>query len=368
MDERLRLAGPHVEAHYCHVRILPPWRVEHRRHRPLDAVVLDVGDDADDLDVQRVAPDGHELAHRALAQVELLHESLIHHGDPGRAPMVRRGELAAGARPDAQGCKVAGANLVAPRVSIHVGAGREALHVNVRAPVGPGQEGDHRAGHTVHAGDRAHLVLHAAVEQQGAGAVVAAPFRREAERDHTVDLHPEIHAGHVDQALHEQPRGDEQRGGQGDLDGDQRRAEPGGAPCPRDLAGVGANCRDQLRAGAVPGREHAEHDPRGEREHGREDQHHGPETEPERAHDFGRSEGGDAGQSPVGHEQTGQRAQAGEEHRLGEQLGDQLAAVGPQGQTDAHVHGAAGASRQQQIRDVGARDEQHDRGDAEQHE
>ncbi len=47
VDERLRLAGPHVEAHYRHVRILPPWRVEHRRHRPLDAVVLDVGDDAE---------------------------------------------------------------------------------------------------------------------------------------------------------------------------------------------------------------------------------------------------------------------------------------------------------------------------------
>src|SRR5439155_1563604 len=45
-----------------------------------------------------------------------------------------------------------------------------------------------------------------------------------------------------------------------------------------------------------------------------------------------------------------------------------LAAARAEGQTDAHLHSAAGAARQQEIRDIGARDEEHDPGDAEQHE
>ncbi len=273
-----------------------------------------------------------------------------------------------GAQRDAKGGEVAGADLVVPRVDVHVGPGRKPLYVDVRPPFASRQERNHRTGRAAHTGDRAHLVLHPTIEQQGAGAVVSAPIRRDAERDHVVDVHTKIHPRHVDQALQEEACGDEQRGGQGDLDRHEGRPEPGGASCPRDLAGVGANRRDQLRARAVPSREHAERDPRGEPQRAGEDQHHGLETEPDRAHDFGRSEGGDPSQSPVGHEQTGERAQAGEEHGFGEQLGDELPAAGAQGQTDAHLHATARATHEQEIRDVGARDEQHDRGDAEQHE
>ena len=281
-QERCGLGGPHVEAHLSHVCLLPPRRVKHRLHSLLDIVVLDVGNDADDLDIQRVGPArGYELAHSALAQVELLREGLVHDGNPGRPPTVRRGELAAGPRVHAQGGEVARADLVDPRVPVHVGPGWEPLHVDVRAPGVPGQDGDGRAADGLDAGDRAHRVFHAVIEQKRASAIVAAPFRRDPERDHVVNPHPQVHPCHVDQALHEQPCGDEQRGGQGDLDGDQRRSEPSGAPCPRDLAGVGADGRDQLGAGAVPSREHAEADPRGERDRGGEEQHYGRETEPD---------------------------------------------------------------------------------------
>ena len=117
--------------------------------------------------------------------------------------MIRRGEFAARAQRDAQGGEVARADLVVPRVPVHAGPGRKPLHVDAETPVGPGQERDHRAGNACDAGERPYLVFHAVVEQERASAVVAAPFGREAERDHAVDPHPQIHPSHVDQALHE---------------------------------------------------------------------------------------------------------------------------------------------------------------------
>ena len=192
------MGGSHVVVHPVDVRLPSPRRVEQRRHRPLDVAVLDVGNDADDLDIERVAPEAHELPHGALTQVELLHEGLVHHGDLGRPPSVRRGELPAGPQLDTQRREVAGAHLVPPRVPVHIKPGWEPLHVDVGAPGGPGQKGDPRAGDARDAGDRSYLVLHAVVQQQGASAVVAAPFGCEAERDHVVYPDPQIDSRHID--------------------------------------------------------------------------------------------------------------------------------------------------------------------------
>ena len=69
---------------------------------------------------------------------------------------------------------------------------------------------------------------------------------------------------------------------------------------------------------------------------------------------------------PLRDEQAGDRAERGEHDRLGEQLRDQLAAVRADRQPHRHFRGAAGAAHEQQVGNVGARDQQHRAGDDEQ--
>ena len=199
-------------------------------------------------------------------------------------------------------------------------------------------------------------------------AVVTAPLGRDAERDDVVHVYPQLHAGDVHEALHEQPSRDEEGGRQGDLRRDQRGPEPGRGARARDLSRVGADGRHQLGARTVPGREHAKENPGRDGERGREQQHRRLERELQSALRVGREQSGDSVEGPLGDDQAGQPAQRGEENRLREQLRRQLKAAGAQGQAHAHLHGAPRSPREEEIRDVGARDEEHDARHAEQHE
>ncbi len=76
----------------------------------------------------------------------------------------------------------------------------------------------------------------------------------------------------------------------------------------------------------------------------------------------------DTHQRPASHEKAGEAARDRKQTRFKQQLPDQLPPVRANRQADGHLLGARGSLREQQVRDVGARDEQHDARQAEEHQ
>jgi len=74
----------------------------------------------------------------------------------------------------------------------------------------------------------------------------------------------------------------------------------------------------------------------------------------------------DHGQRPPCDEETHRAAEHRKQHRFGEQLCEELTPRGAEGEAHRHLQGAVGAAREQQIRDVGAGDEENDPGDRKQ--
>ena len=76
---------------------------------------------------------------------------------------------------------------------------------------------------------------------------------------------------------------------------------------------------------------------------------------------------GDQVEHPLRDQQPDQPADRRQDQRLGQQLPDQLRAVGADRQAHGHFTAAPSGAGQQQVGDVGARDQQHQAGHAEQH-
>ena len=74
----------------------------------------------------------------------------------------------------------------------------------------------------------------------------------------------------------------------------------------------------------------------------------------------------DEARASSGDEHAGRAAEHREQTRLGEELPDELQPARADREPDGHLVGARGGAREQQVGDVGAGDEQHERGDAEQ--
>src|SRR5690606_40749363 len=77
-------------------------------------------------------------------------------------------------------------------------------------------------------------------------------------------------------------------------------------------------------------------------------------------HRLVRYEGGEAGQRKPSDQQTGGAAQHGRDQWLGEQLSYDAAPHRPEREPHGHLHAAPRPAREQQVRDVRARDQQHD--------
>ncbi len=93
--------------------------------------------------------------------------------------------------------------------------------------------------------------------------------------------------------------------------------------------------------------------------------HGGLQREVQAGRGVGRQQRRDSVERPLGDQQAGDAPHAGEQDRLGEQLREELAASRAEGEANAHLGAAARPAGEQQVGDVGAGDQQHDRGDAE---
>ena len=183
-----------------------------------------------------------------------------------------------------------------------------------------------------------------------------------------VRLEPEIHAADIEQAAREKTGRDEQRHRQRHLRRGERTAEPPRGFRPRRLAGPALEHRREVRTRAVERGEQAEHDPGRERQPEGEKEHRRTQLELYEPRPVGRHHRRHQAERPPRHDDAGDAAEEGEQARLDEQLPHELPPARADRQPHRHLGRARRGARQQQVRDVGARDEHHHAGDREQQE
>ncbi|HEY7284130.1 MAG TPA: hypothetical protein VH497_01715 [Vicinamibacterales bacterium] len=169
----------------------------------------------------------------------------------------------------------------------------------------------------------------------------------------------------VRQAFREQASRHEQRHRQRDLGCGEGEAEPRCRARTGRLPGRALQGRYEVGTRAVQRGKEAEQQTGTERERGSEQNGH--RVQP--GHDGVGGILGEDGQHqverPLRHEETADSAEHREEAGFSKQLPHQLAASGADGEPHGHFTGPGRCARQQQVRDVRARDEQHERRHAE---
>ena len=110
----------------------------------------------------------------------------------------------------------------------------------------------------------------------------------------------------------------------------------------------------------------AEEQARGHRQADSEQDDGAADAEGDRALHFGRQQRDDKHERPVCDDHAGRSAEHRQQQRFGEELSDQTRPTRTDREPDGHFSGACRRSCEQQVRDVGAGDEQHERRDAEQ--
>ena len=306
------------------------------------------------------------LADRVVAQIELLRERLVDDGHLRRAERIGARELPAGHQRDAHGAEVAGADAVERSVGVGVGPGLEALDHEAVAPVVAGEHRHHRRDHAGHAGNGGDLVFDALEQLPCALGRVRVELRRDAEQHHVSAFNPRSTRLTLKRLFANKPGRHEQRHRHGDLHGGERRAEPPRGFGAAGLSGLVLERSGEIRTRAVQRGEQAERNAGHDRRDGGEPQHGRAQRKRDQALGVGRQDRRDQIERPLRHEQAGHGAKRRQQDRLGHQLRDQLAAVGADREAHRHFRGAAGAAYQQQVRDVGARDQQHGAGDRQQ--
>jgi hypothetical protein len=132
------------------------------------------------------------------------------------------------------------------------------------------------------------------------------------------------------------------------------------------LTGLILQRRDQIGARAVKRRKDPEQHARAEREDGREQHHHRIERRLDHFDRFRGEQRQHQVQRPAGDEQAGDAAERREQARLGEELRDQLPPRRAEREADGHLARAGRGASEQQVRNVRARDQQHECRDAQQ--
>ena len=188
-------------------------------------------------------------------------------------------------------------------------------------------------------------------------------LHREDEKPFLVE--PELDVLEVEEGLDEEARSGEQQDGQRDLKSDQDVLEAGAAG--RHAVALPEDGR-QIHPGRPPGRRQAEENACDQRNHEGEREHPQVETgiEVERKAAVGYGEADQSRLAPDGEQRAGGCAQHGEKHRFGHELSDETSPTRAEGQPRGDLGSAEGRPGEKQVRQVGARDQQHERHDQEQ--
>jgi len=187
---------------------------------------------------------------------------------------------------------------------------------------------------------------------------------RDIEDHHVLRTESPVEVMQVLQAADQQARADEQQQRHRHLRRDQRAAQSL-LRCAARLAAAGSlQRRRQIDPRRAQRRREAEADAgeHADRDEKHQDTQVGRQIEPDRR----RTQPDHAEQgshAPVGDADAGQRTERREHHALGEQLTHQPGAAAADRQAHADLAAARRGARQQQIRDVGARDHEHEGDD-----
>ena len=274
----------------------------------------------------------------------------------GRLGGVRPRERPAGQQRYAEGSEVAGGHRVVVRVGRQLRLGLESLYHHVTGPTVAGEQPDERRGDAGHARLRGQRVLDPLEKGLRRPGRVAAELGRQTERNDVLGTDAEFDPADVAQALDEQSRRHQQRHGQGELGRHESVTETDRRPRPRRPAAIVLQRLDQLHARDAQGRVDSEEDAGRERQRPGEE-HRRRLHRRRHAERHRRQERSEGAQGPLPDSQSDGAAQEGEQARFRQKLDDQVPPRRTNRQADRHLGRPRRQSRQQQVRDVGARDE-----------
>ena len=327
---------------------------------------LRVAEDADDLvvELRRRVVESEAMADGLFLRQVLPGERFVHHRHARRARAVARANRAARAKRNAKRFGIAGSHKHRLEVHVLVRPRRIPLHV-------PGVQGPVAAERTVgrerraaNVRKRSEPLVHPAVELRDGVGLVAGEPRVVAREQHAILIEAVRLALQVHQAAREEARADQEHERDGDLRDNERLG--GAEPTAPDLVAADARLQaaDEIEPAGVQRRRQPEQQAGDHRDRDGEHEHRSAHGRLHRR--VSRHEGEQRGNDPSRREHARDAAERGQQKAFGQQLSDQACASGAQREPHRNLTLPRGRTRQQQIADVRARDDQHERDDGEQ--
>ena len=330
-----------------------------------------VGSDADDLvgrtgaeQADRLADHGRGLEIRE----QTLGERFVHHGDKRRVRAIALVERAPRQHRDAHRLEVA----------IHhdaeFGDGYALVRTGLIGPadwaVVAGGADRQQADRTRvrDARQRPHAIEESELESADRFVAVGDKRRHaDAEGQDRRARDAEVLRLQAQQALHHQARGGHERQSQRHFGDDQQPARRSGAAGGGAATAARSNHAVQIGAQQVNRRRESGDQPGDDRDHQRKAEHAGVEGDRGEPREVGRRQRHEDAQQSPGEADADQAAKHAERDRLAHHLPEQPAPTGAERGADREIALAHDRSRQQQVRDVGAGDQEQQRGGREQH-
>ena len=217
---------------------------------------------------------------------------------------------------------------------------------------------------------RVRDVVREALERvaRACGITVGRLRQRDSRAEHAVRIEAGVHLLQRERAANQQSGADEQQQRQRDFGGDQACAQPIAKAAARRSAAAFAQSRlDRAAREAKRGREAAQN-AACDRDRERESERDGIDArllEPRHAR---RARRDDPGDEPLRQHEAGGRRRQRQHRAFGQQLAHDAAPAGAERGADGDFASTGGAAREQQVRDVAARDQQHESDGAQQDE
>ena len=258
------------------------------------------------------------------------------------------------------GSEEVGAHVVDRDVGVFAGSRGVALDADVVTPVVVGEK-RHCGGRRARDARNLRELLHEPLEEHArALRRIAVAVRRDREHGQRIGPESEVDARDVGQALREPPREHEQRHRKRDLRRRQRRAKTRGALAARRPHALRLQRGVRLEAHELQRRDQAEHERRDDGEtHGHLD-HARAQARVERRLRERRQQRAHAAQRDQRQRQAREHSAGREQQHFDEQQTEQPVPRGAERGARGDLADARRAAREQQVRDVHARDQQHE--------
>ncbi len=277
-----------------------------------------------------------------------------------------RRKLATGQQRNPEGAQKIGPDEVVVGAGVELGILGKPLEMKAAHRRVTRHQSDSCGAHTGHTGKARQLILDGLQNLSRAPGRVPVHCRRNTEHHELFSIEAEIDACDIHQALREQPCRHEQRHRQRDLRSGERDAEARSGFRAGRLPGIRFQRRDKIRSRALQRRKQAEQQARCKRQCRRTQKHVAVELRAHNAWCAVRQDRGHRGQGPARNEKPACATHHRQQHRLEQQLSDDVSAAGSDRETHGHLRRATCRASEQQIRHIRTANQQHDRRHAKQ--